>query len=95
MIVDADGGGYNMGTWVVRWDGNSFTWQDPPSMWHVNVDSIAFADGHGELRRWTDRAIITAGQAAAKGTSELKWEGPTNGADYDFVFEGYQFPGHP
>ena len=95
MIEESDWRGYNMGTWVVRWTDDSFEWQDPPAMWHVNVDSIAFADGHAELHRWTDPAIITAGQGAGQGCAESVWTGPTNGADYQFVFKGYQFPGHP
>jgi type II secretory pathway pseudopilin PulG len=95
MIEDADWRGYNLGTWAVNWTGDSFAWQNPLAFWHINVDSIAFADGHAELRKWTDPALIAAGQAAACGRPELSWEGPTNGADYLFVYKGYQFPGHP
>ena len=95
MLEDADWRGYNVGTWVVNWIEETFEWQDPPAMWHINFDSIAFADGHAELHRWTDPAIITAGQGAARGIPELFWTGPTNGADYQYVFKGYQFPGHP
>ena len=95
MIEDADWRGYNVGTWCVNWTGDSFSWQNPLAMWHINVGSIAFADGHAELHKWTDPALIATGQAAARGRSELNWEGPTNGADYFFVYKGYQFPGHP
>jgi prepilin-type N-terminal cleavage/methylation domain-containing protein len=95
MLEDADWRGYNMGTWVVDWTGNSFLWQDPPAMPHIDVDSISFADGHAELHKWTNPAIVAAGQKAARGIPELYWGGPTNGADFDYVFKGYQFPGHP
>ena len=95
MIEDADWRGYNIGTWVVNWEGDSFSWQKPPALWHINVDSIAFADSHAELRKWTDPELIAAGQAAAQGRPEFNWEGPTNGADYLYVYKGYQFPGHP
>jgi type II secretory pathway pseudopilin PulG len=95
MLEQADWRGYNVGTWVVNWRGDSFGWQSPPALWHNKVDSIAFADGHAELRKWTDPAIIAAGQAAAGGRPMVGWEGPTNGADYLFVYKGYQFPGRP
>jgi hypothetical protein len=95
MLEDADWRGYNMGTWVVNWTWDGFEWQDPPAMSHINVDSISFADGHAELHKWSDPAIIAAGQGAAFGTPELNWVGPSNGADYEYVFKGYQFPGHP
>ena len=95
MLEDADWRGYNVGTWVVNWNADGFEWQDPPAMSHIDVNSISFADGHAELHKWTDPAIIAAGQGAAHGSPELNWCGPTNGADYDYVFKGYQFPGHP
>jgi type II secretory pathway pseudopilin PulG len=95
MLEDADWRGYNVGTWCVNWTGDSFTWQSPLPLWHLNVNSIAFADSHAELHKWTDPALIAAGQEAARGRPVLNWEGPTNGADYLFVYKGYQFPGHP
>jgi type II secretory pathway pseudopilin PulG len=95
MLEDADWRGYNVGTWVVNWQGDFFDWQDPPAMSHINVDTISFADGHAELHKWTDPAIIAAGQSAARGVPQLNWTGPTNGADYQYVYKGYQFPGHP
>jgi type II secretory pathway pseudopilin PulG len=95
MLEDADWRGYNLGTWVVNWSGDSFAWQSPLAFWHQNVDSIAFADGHAELHKWSDPTLIIAGQVAAHGRPEVDWQGPTNGADYFFVYKGYQFPGHP
>jgi hypothetical protein len=95
MIEDADWRGYNVGTWVVEWSGGSFRWQDPLAMWHTDVNSISFADNHAELHKWTDPGVIAAGQGAAQGIPELNWTGPTNGADYLYVYRGYQFPGHP
>jgi prepilin-type processing-associated H-X9-DG protein len=95
MVEDADWRGYNIGTWSVNWMGDSFRWRSPVPLWHFNVGSIAFADGHAELHKWTDPALIFVGQTAAHGRQEVNWEGPTNGADYLFVYKGYQFPGHP
>ncbi|HTA29299.1 MAG TPA: hypothetical protein VK731_02380, partial [Candidatus Cybelea sp.] len=60
-----------------------------------SVDSIAFADGHAELHKWTDPALVAAGQHEAQGSEDTNWEGPTNGVDYLFIYRGYEFPGHP
>jgi prepilin-type N-terminal cleavage/methylation domain-containing protein len=95
MIENADWRGYNVGTWVVDWAGDSFSWESLPTLWHMNVDSISFADGHAELHKWLDPAIITAGQGAAQGLALVNLNGPTNGVDYLYVYKGYQFPGHP
>ncbi len=96
MIEGADWRGYNVGTWAVHWRGNrGFVWQDPPAIWHVNVCSVGFADGHGELHKWLAPAIVNAGRGAGEGNAQSRWEGPTAGSDYQFVYDGYQFPGHP
>jgi len=96
MFEDADWRGYNVGTWVVKWQGRAgFEWLAPPAIWHVNVCSIGFADGHGELHKWRNSAIVNAGRAAAQGHAESSWSGPTDGPDYRFVYDGYRFPGHP
>ena len=95
MLETADWRGYNNGTWRVNWMGDSFEWKSPLPLWHLNVDSIAFADSHAELHKWSDTGLISVGRSAARGSQELNWDGPTNGADYLFVYKGYQFPGHP
>jgi prepilin-type N-terminal cleavage/methylation domain-containing protein len=95
MFEVADWRGYNVGTWVVNWMGPGFEWQDPPAIWHVNVSSVGFADGHGELHKWLDSAIVNASHGASEGRAESSWTGPTEGPDYRFVYNGYQFPGHP
>jgi prepilin-type N-terminal cleavage/methylation domain-containing protein len=99
FIEDADSRGFNQGTWVINWvPGNaraasSFTWQDPPAMYHGNVDTLGFGDGHAESHRWHDGSIIAAGKTAANGGSVSGWTGPTSGLDYAYVQQDYQFPG--
>ncbi len=97
MIEAADWRGFNVGTWAVNWMGkNSFEWQDPPAIWHANVCSIGFADGHGALHRWVDPTIVSAGRSTAEGREESTWARPERRMpDYQFVYSGYQFPGHP
>jgi prepilin-type N-terminal cleavage/methylation domain-containing protein len=94
FIEDTDYRGYNDGTWVVNWviGTPSFTWEDPPAMYHVNVDTTSMVDGHVETHKWTDPALIKAGTLAAQGQDET---GPatTKNADYRFVHDRYRFPG--
>lgn len=95
FIEDADSRGYNVGTWVVTWNvGNgSFIWQDAPAMYHGNVNTFAFADGHAEAHKWTDGAIITAGKQAAAGVQvNGRWTGPYSGQDYQYVHDHYRHP---
>jgi prepilin-type N-terminal cleavage/methylation domain-containing protein len=96
MMEGADWRGYNVGTWVVSWLGSTgFAWQHPPAIWHVNVCSVGFADAHAELHRWVDSGVVQAGSGAAQGGAVSGWAGPVEGPDYDYVYNGYQFPGHP
>jgi prepilin-type N-terminal cleavage/methylation domain-containing protein len=96
---DADERGYNLGSWVVAFTrgptraADSFRWVDPPAMYHGNVNTFGFADGHAETRKWRDHNLIKAGQQAAAGqvptaiTTAL-----TSGADYQYVLQRYLYP---
>lgn len=87
--------GYNLGTWVVNWTGVSptyFTWQDPPAMYHGNVGTFAFADGHAEFHKWLNGTLVQNGKAAA--TAQPYSTGYTvPGPDQMFMHDGYRFPG--
>lgn len=86
--------GYNRGTWLASWNNasGSFTWSDPVPMYHGNVSTWGFADGHGESRKWMNGKIIAAGLAAAKGQAFDVTQFPVVGADYLFVRENYRHP---
>ena len=103
---DADQRNYNHGTWVVTWTGTaaapSFSWVDPPAMYHGNVNTFAFTDGHVEYHRWLDKAIIQAGRDAANGMAPTTMTtgaatrsaiASTSGSDYAYVLQRYRFPG--
>jgi prepilin-type N-terminal cleavage/methylation domain-containing protein/prepilin-type processing-associated H-X9-DG protein len=91
------GTGWNQGTWAVQWSaaGNfghsqSFGWLDPVPMFHGNVSTFSFADGHAEAHKWHDSALIQAGLDAARGNTH---SAPTSsGLDYEYVYNGYRFP---
>jgi prepilin-type N-terminal cleavage/methylation domain-containing protein/prepilin-type processing-associated H-X9-DG protein len=87
--------GYNLGTWEVEWTGlppSYFTLDDPPAMYHGNVGTFSYADGHAEAHKWQNSQIITAGHAAA--TAQPYSTGTIiNGPDLTFIHDNYRFPG--
>lgn len=104
MTEDADstgtgGGGssgYNQGTWVVKWNGVPslfyFNWQDPVPMFHGNISTFGFADGHTAQHKWVTGAIITAGLAAAHGQA-YTMPSVALPADQNFMHNIHRFPG--
>jgi prepilin-type N-terminal cleavage/methylation domain-containing protein/prepilin-type processing-associated H-X9-DG protein len=98
-IEDCDSRGYNVGTWCVQWTTGTpnFTWTDVPALYHGNVCTVAFADGHAESHKWRDGNLIKYGVSVTSGTvvpSGNNTAGfPTSGPDYQFVHDGYRFPG--
>ena len=97
FIEDADQRLYNNGTWVVQWAaaGVAFTWVDPPAMYHGNVNTFSFADGHAEYHKWMDSWLISAGKEAANGidpSTDTK-KASLSGGDYNYVLQRYRFPG--
>ena len=96
------GSGYNQGTWALQWNlttptaghSQSFTWVDAPAMYHGNVNTFAFADGHAEHHRYIDSGIITAGWNAANPGNPKNGPGSAvTGVDYNYIYENYRFPG--
>jgi prepilin-type N-terminal cleavage/methylation domain-containing protein/prepilin-type processing-associated H-X9-DG protein len=93
---DADERGFNWGSWVVRYNvgpPESFQWVDPPAMYHGNVNTFAFADGHAEYKKWRDGQLVAAGKQAANGQPPTAIGGAArSGIDYQYVLERYLHP---
>jgi len=96
---DVDSRGYNYGTWVVNWNLNtpaaghsqSFTFTDGCPLYHGNVSTAGFADGHVEPHKWVEAKLISAGKELALGISSFAW--PTvYGSDYNYIYDGYRCP---
>ena len=98
FVEDCDNRGYNNGTWVLQWltgTGN-FTWVDAPAIYHGNVGTYAFVDGHAESHKWLDGQLIAYGRGVATGaiSPSMSHPGfPTSGPDWQYVHDGYRFPG--
>ncbi len=97
FVEDVDSRGYNQGSWEVQWTGGNvrFQWIDPIPIYHGNVSTYGFADGHAESHKWLNGNLIAAGKAAAASgtTGGIPGGGPTSGADYDYIYQGIRFPG--
>jgi prepilin-type N-terminal cleavage/methylation domain-containing protein/prepilin-type processing-associated H-X9-DG protein len=97
FVEDVDSRGYNLGTWEVQWTGGNvrFQWIDPIPIYHGNVSTYGFADGHAESHKWLNGNLIAAGKAAAASgtTGGIPGGGPTSGSDYDYIYQGIRFPG--
>jgi prepilin-type N-terminal cleavage/methylation domain-containing protein len=97
IVEDTDSRGYDEGTFVVNWNTGSnpgsFTWEDPLGMYHDNVDTWAFVDGHVETHKWVDLKAIAAGVAAETGTGDFGYSALTTGPDYNYVESHLRFPG--
>jgi prepilin-type N-terminal cleavage/methylation domain-containing protein/prepilin-type processing-associated H-X9-DG protein len=103
---DVDPRGYNEGTWVLQWyptralygHPQSFDWVDPIPMYHGNVSTASFVDGHAESYTWGDSDIIRYGLSAAAGDPSFNFTPPGGSppkysADYEYIYQGYRFPG--
>lgn len=97
FMEDADERNINVGTWTVQWyvSLSSFTWVDPPAMYHGEVGTVGFADGHAEGHRWRNARIIEAGKRAGNGqTPNINGiSASLTKPDSDYIREGYRFPG--
>ena len=87
FIEEADPRDYNLGPWVINVGPNeaNFGWVDPFAIFHGDLSSISFADGHAKDRKWTDARTIDAARKSANGTSSFSWQGG-NFRNPDFVW---------
>ncbi len=56
FVEEMDTRGTNVGSWQMN--PGPKTWVDPLAMWHNKRTTLGFADGHAEMRQWTDQSLI-------------------------------------
>jgi prepilin-type N-terminal cleavage/methylation domain-containing protein len=101
FMEQADNRGYNVGSFEYDWDNGLPTFRDIFALYHGNVNTDCFADGHAEHYKWTDSTILNAGALANQGlafdyTLAPVNKQPTRGdADYTYVYQHWLFPAHP
>jgi prepilin-type N-terminal cleavage/methylation domain-containing protein/prepilin-type processing-associated H-X9-DG protein len=97
--ASTSGKGFNQGTFGIQWNlttpagglSQSFGGMDAVPMYHGNLSTFGFADGHAEPHRWTDRNVIRQGLAAAAGTGSGVTFTPGT-PDYGYMYNNWRFP---
>ncbi len=88
FIEEADPRDYNNGTWVL--DVTPPGWVDPFALFHGNISTFGFADGHVESHRWLETSTIKAASDSARGIQSFYWSGG-NAKNRDFVWVWNKF----
>ena len=79
VFLDECPGTINDGFFVCDpFDGYTSTWVDIPASYHNNAGGLSFADGHSELRKWRDPAVlnkkaVSTGTPATPPGTDLNW----------------------
>jgi len=85
----------------VRWNGTAsqpFSWVDPIAIYHGNVGTFGYADGHAEAHKWLDPEIVSYAKLVSQGnvrpsSSYLASHGAKmSGPDYEYIYQGIRFP---
>jgi hypothetical protein len=56
VFIDEHADGLNDGFFRVNM-GSTTAWADLPASYHCGSGALSFADGHAEIKRWTDSAV--------------------------------------
>jgi prepilin-type N-terminal cleavage/methylation domain-containing protein/prepilin-type processing-associated H-X9-DG protein len=88
FLEEADPRSYNNGTWVL--DVAPPGWVDPFALFHGNVSTFGFSDGHVESHKWLETSTIKAASDSAKGIQSFYWAGG-NAKNRDFVWVWNKF----
>jgi prepilin-type N-terminal cleavage/methylation domain-containing protein/prepilin-type processing-associated H-X9-DG protein len=90
FLEEADPRGNNKGTWVIDVKPNP-GWVDPFAIFHGNVSTISFVDGHAESHKWLDAGVIRAARDSSMGKESFYWAGGTaRNVDFQWVYQRYK-----
>jgi len=90
FLEEADPRGNNKGTWVIDVK-PSPGWVDPFAIFHGNVSTISFADGHAESHTWRDAGVIKAARDSSNGRESFYWAGGNiRNPDFGWVYQRYK-----
>jgi prepilin-type N-terminal cleavage/methylation domain-containing protein/prepilin-type processing-associated H-X9-DG protein len=109
FVEQEDSRGYNAGTFAGSVStttvgtmvlGTSFGFEDLFAIYHGNVGTFCFADGHAEARKWLDPAILAAGKASlVPGTTLYEYGGSyvpsTSSYDAPWLSQHWVAPNNP
>jgi prepilin-type N-terminal cleavage/methylation domain-containing protein/prepilin-type processing-associated H-X9-DG protein len=92
FIEEADPRDYNNGTWVL--DVSPPGWVDPFAIFHGNVSTFGFVDGHAEGHHWLEATTIKAAKDSADGKQSFYWTGGNiKNRDFQWVWDRFRHLG--
>jgi prepilin-type N-terminal cleavage/methylation domain-containing protein/prepilin-type processing-associated H-X9-DG protein len=96
FVEEADPRDYNKGTWVMDTyltpKGGTLGWVDPFAIFHGNVSTFSFADGHAESHTWRDQKTIDAAKKSSNGQESFFWAGGNaSNRDFRWMYQRYRF----
>jgi prepilin-type processing-associated H-X9-DG protein len=80
VFLDENPDTINDGYWVQDLDSRT-QWIDSPAHYHDNGAGLSFADGHSEIRLWTDKNVLAGDHGGATGFPA----NPINGPDLPWI----------
>ena len=90
FLEEADPRGNNKGTWVIDVKPTP-GWVDPFAIFHGNISTISFADGHAEGHTWRDPKVIKAARDSSAGIESFYWAGGNaSNVDFQWVYQRYK-----
>jgi prepilin-type N-terminal cleavage/methylation domain-containing protein/prepilin-type processing-associated H-X9-DG protein len=90
FLEEADPRGNNKGTWVIDVK-PSPGWVDPFAIFHGNVSTISFIDGHAESHQWRDAGVIKAAKDSSAGKESFYWTGGNSkNPDFQWIYQRYK-----
>jgi prepilin-type N-terminal cleavage/methylation domain-containing protein/prepilin-type processing-associated H-X9-DG protein len=75
VTVDENPNSINDGWFLVRPNVPNI-WRDVPAVYHNNAGGLSFADGHAEIKKWSDKSVLSQeGSFARKdpNSTDLDW----------------------
>jgi prepilin-type N-terminal cleavage/methylation domain-containing protein len=90
FIEEADPRSYNNGTWVIDVTPTP-GWVDTFAIFHGDVSTFDFADGHSEGHKWRVAATIKAATDSANGKQSFYWAGGNaKNVDFQWIWQRYR-----
>jgi len=75
VTIDENPNSINDGWFLVK-PNSANTWRDVPASYHNNAGGLSFADGHAEIKKWTDKSVLAQSSSIARrdrNSDDLDW----------------------